>query len=161
MISDNFCLKNPYKNHPKSEGGSKNENLIRNWHKNGTKRNFVFGSDVQNKLKINININIIEYFDNLYIYIIKVLSIHWSKSRPIFVAHVSSKVMSDTPSTKFLSVCMYVSVVSEQKLLTIHVKTAEGIIMKFHIWIRWVLTYVYCYITFWYFDPKSGFGGAH
>ena len=31
------------------------------------------------------------------------------------------------------SVCLYVCVGSAQKLLTIHVKTAEGIIMKFHI----------------------------
>ena len=32
--------------------------------------------------------------------------------------------------------------------LTIHLKTAAGIVMKFHIWIRYFLTYVYSYMTF-------------
>ena len=39
-------------------------------------------------------------------------------------------------------------------------KTAAWIIMKFHIWIRYLLTYVFSYITFWYLDPKMGFGGG-
>ena len=66
-----------------------------------------------------------------------------------------SKLGTKTPSTKFLSVCLCGF---RKKLLTIHVKTAEGIIMKFHIWIRCLLTYVFSYIRFLYFDPKRGFG---
>ena len=78
----------------------------------------------------------------LYICKIKVLSVHWSKSRQILVAHVSSKAMIENTFNKIpvcLSVymCMYVcSVVSAQILITIYVKTDKGIIMKFHIWIR-------------------------
>ena len=47
--------------------------------------------------------------DYLYIYKIKVLSVHWPIPRQILVAHVSSNVMK-TPSAKFLSVCMYMYV---------------------------------------------------
>ena len=36
VISDNFCLKNSPQKPPKGGGGAvKNENSIRNWHKNG------------------------------------------------------------------------------------------------------------------------------
>ena len=41
------------------------------------------------------------------IYKIKVLSVHWSKSRQILVAHVSSKVMNEN-TLKHIPVCMYV-----------------------------------------------------
>ena len=84
----------------------------------------------------------------IYIDKIKVLSVHWSKSRQILVAHLSSKVMNENTPNK-ISVCLPVCLRGfREKLLTIHVKTAEGIIMKFHIWIRYLLTYVYSYITF-------------
>ena len=43
----------------------------------------------------------------LYIYIIKVLSVHWSKSRQILIALVSSKVMNENILKKIL-VCLYV-----------------------------------------------------
>ena len=67
-----------------------------------------------------------------------------------------AKLWTKTPSTKFLSVCLRGF---REKLLTIHLKTASGIIMKFHIWLNYLLTYVFSYITFWYIDPKLGFGG--
>ena len=98
--------------------------------------------------------------NRIYIYKIKVLSVHWSKSRHILVAHVSNKVMNENTLNKFpvcLSVCFRGL---REKLLTIHLKMAAGIIMKFHIWIRYLLTYVFSYITFWYHDPKMGFGGG-
>ena len=44
-----------------------------------------------------------------------------------------------------------------EELLTFHVKIAEGIIMKFHIWIRCLLTYVYSYI-FDILTPKESLG---
>ena len=69
----------------------------------------------------------------IYIYKIKVLSVHWSKSRQIFVAHVLSKVMNENTHNKIqvcLSVCFHGF---REKLLTINVKTADGIIIKFHI----------------------------
>ena len=50
------------------------------------------------------------YHISIYIYKIKVLSVHWSKSRHILVAHVSNKVMNEnTPneSPVCLSVCMF------------------------------------------------------
>ena len=98
---------------------------------------------------------------NIYIYKIKVLSVHWSKSRHILVALVSNKVMNENTLIK-IPVCLSVCFRGfREKLLTIHLKTAAGIIMKFHIWIRCLLTYVFSYITFWYLDPKMGFGGAH
>ena len=89
----------------------------------------------------------------LYIYKIKVLSIHWYKSRHILVAHVLNKVMNENnpQQNSCLSVCFRGF---REKLLTIHLKTAAGIVMKFHIWIRYLLTYVFNYITFWYLDPK-------
>ena len=89
------------------------------------------------------------------------MSVHWSKSRHILVAHVSNKVMNENTLNKIpvcLSVCFHGF---REKLLTIHLKTAAGIIMKFHIWIRYLLTYVFSYITFWYLDSEMGFGGAH
>ena len=71
-----------------------------------------------------------------------------------------AKLWTKTPSTKFLSVCLSVCFRGfRKKSLTIHLKTAAGIVMKFHIWIRYLLTYVFSYITFWYLDPKMGFGG--
>ena len=75
----------------------------------------------------------------IYIYKIKV----WSKSRRILVARVSSKVMKENNK---IPVCLYVCLRSfREKLLTIRVKTTEEIIMKFHIWIRYLLTYDYSY----------------
>ena len=105
------------------------------------------------------------WYLSIYIYKIKVLSVNWSKSRHILVAHVSSKVMNENTLNKIpvcLSVCLSVCFRGfREKLFTSHLKTAAGIIMKFHIWIRYLLTYVFNYITFWYLDPKMGFGGAH
>ena len=91
------------------------------------------------------------------------MSVHWSKSRHILVAHVSNKVMNEnTLKNSYLSVCLSVCFRGfRKKSLTIHLKTATGIVIKFHIWIRYLLTYVFIYITFWYLDPKMGFGGAH
>ena len=91
----------------------------------------------------------------IYIYKIKVLSVHWSKSRQILVSHVSSKITNENTLNK-IPIIMFVWF---PRKVTIHVKTAEGIIMKFHFWIRYLLTNVYSYITFWYFDPKRGFRG--
>ena len=55
---------------------------------------------------------------------IKVLSVHWSKSRQILVAHVSSKVMNANTLNK-IPICMYVCLHGiRKKLLTIHLKTA-------------------------------------
>ena len=69
----------------------------------------------------------------IYIYKIKVLSVHWSKSRQILVAYVSSKVVDENTLNK-MQVCLSVWFYGfREKLLTIHSKTAEGIIMKFHI----------------------------
>ena len=51
-------------------------------------------------------INIVIYL-YLYIYKIKVLSVHWSKSRHILVAHVSKKVMNENTPNK-IPVCLYV-----------------------------------------------------
>ena len=77
---------------------------------------------------------------SMYIYKIKVLSVHWSKSRHILVAHVSNKVMNENTLNK-MPVCLSVCFRGfREKLFTIHVKTAEGIIMKFHIWIRFLIT---------------------
>ena len=91
---------------------------------------------------------------------IKVFSVHWSKSRHILVAHVSNKVMNENTLNK-IPVCLSVCFRGfREKLFTINLKTAAGIIMKFHIWIRYLLTYVFNYITFWYLDPKMGFGGG-
>ena len=76
------------------------------------------------------------------------MSVHSSKSRQILVAHVSSKVANENTPNKIpvgLSVCLRGF---SEKLHTIHVKTAEGIIIKFHIWIRYLLTYVCSYIPF-------------
>ena len=107
----------------------------------------------------------LRYISYIYIYKIKVFSVHWSKSRHILVAHVSNKVMNENTPNKIpvcLSVCLSVCFRGfREKLFTIHLKTAAGIIMKFDIWIRYLLTYVFNYITFWYLDPKMGFGGAH
>ena len=54
------------------------------------------------------------YFqNNISIYKIKVLSVHWSKSRHILVAHVSNKVMNENTLNKIpvcMSVCLFVSV---------------------------------------------------
>ena len=73
-----------------------------------------------------------------------------------------TKLWTKTPLTKFLPVCLSVCFRGfREKSLTIHLKTASGIVMKFHISIRYLLTYVFNYITFWYLDPKMGFGGAH
>ena len=73
---------------------------------------------------------------------------------------LSSKVMNENTPNE-IPVCLYECLRGfREKLLTIHVKTAEEIIMKFHIWIRYLLTYVYSYITFWYLTPKWGLGGA-
>ena len=84
----------------------------------------------------------------LSIYKIKVLSVHWSKSRHILVAHVSNKVMNENSLNK-IPVCLYVCFRGfREKWLTIHLKTAAGTVMKFHIWIRCLLTYVFSYITF-------------
>ena len=47
---------------------------------------------------------------SIYIYKIKVLSVHWSKSRQILVAHVASKVMNENTLNKipvWLSVCKF------------------------------------------------------
>ena len=72
-------------------------------------------------------------FNNLCIYKIKVLFVHWSKSRQILVAHVSSKVMNENTLNK-IPVCLSVCLRGfRENLLTIQVKTAEGNIMKFHI----------------------------
>ena len=84
----------------------------------------------------------------IYIYKIKVLSVHWSKSCHILVAHVPNKAMNENTLNKF-SVCLSVCFRGfREKLLTIHLKTAAGIVMKFHISIRYLLTYVFSYITF-------------
>ena len=96
----------------------------------------------------------------IYIYKIKVLSVHWSKSRHILVAHVSNKVMNENTLNEIpvsLSVCFRGF---REKLFTIHLITAAGINMKFHICIRYLLTYVSSYIMFWYLDPETGFGGG-
>ena len=69
----------------------------------------------------------------MYINKIKVLSVHWSKSRQILVAHVSNKVMNENTLNK-IPVCLSVCLRGfREKFLTIHVKMAEGIIIKFHI----------------------------
>ena len=58
----------------------------------------------------------------LYMYKIKVLSVHWSKSCHILVAHVSSKVMNENTLNK-IPVCLLVCLRGfREKLLTIHVK---------------------------------------
>ena len=47
---------------------------------------------------------------SIYIYKIKVLSVHWSKSRHTLVAHVSNKVMNENTLNKIpvcLSVCLF------------------------------------------------------
>ena len=43
---------------------------------------------------------------SISIYKIKVLSVHWSKSRHILVAHVSNKVMNENTLNK-IPVCMF------------------------------------------------------
>ena len=90
--------------------------------------------------------------NNIYIYKIKVLSVHWSKSRHSLVAHVSNKVINENTLNK-IPVCLHVCLSVcfrgfREKSLTIHFKTAAGINMKFHICIRYLLTYVFNYITF-------------
>ena len=52
------------------------------------------------------------YFHYLFIYKIK-MSVHWSKSRQMLVAHFSSKVMNENTLNKipvYVSVCMFVCV---------------------------------------------------
>ena len=49
----------------------------------------------------------IDMCKSIYIYKIKVLSVHWSKSRHILVAHVSNKFMNENTLNK-IPVCLYV-----------------------------------------------------
>ena len=61
-----------------------------------------------------------DFKKSIYMYKIKVLSVHWSKSRHILVAHVSNKVMNENTLDK-IPVCMSVCFRGfREKLLTIH-----------------------------------------
>ena len=89
---------------------------------------------------------------------VKVLSVHWSKSRQSLVVHDSSKVINENTLNKipvFLCICLFAWF---PRKVAHDSRKSEGIIMRSHILIRCLLTYVYSYITFLYFDPEGGFG---
>ena len=147
----------------------------------GRERGELLHPDIRLNANSLINLNILNYSKFIFwfnkfviisissdksIYIKLRFCLYMGPNHATFWLHTfQTKLWTKTPPTKFLSVCMfvYLSVCFRgfrEKLLTIHLKTAAGIILKFHIWIRYLLTYVFSYITFWYLDPKMRFGGG-
>ena len=73
---------------------------------------------------------------SIYIYKIKVLSVHWNESRQILVAHVSSKVMNENTRKKIsvcLSVCLSVCVFAWFPRIVAHDSRKNGLMDYYEI----------------------------